>query len=433
MLKRFKLSDDFIRHGSWMFIATSIGSLFNLFYQLYMVRHLTPVDYGILNSLLALLLIVSVPAGTLQTAITKFVSGFHAHKQWGQIKFFLSKFSKIVFLFGITFSLIIILCSSYISLFLHIPSIGLVVAVGVLMLVSVFLPLGLGGLQGLQMFRWLGLSGIMGSGLKLALGITFVSLGFSVMGALGACIVSSLSMLLLSFVPLRRFILEKSRLSAGSTETTNPGNSLDKIDYTEVYKYFLPVAITFLCFMALVNGDVILVKHFFSPLEAGYYSIAQMVGKIILFLPGAITIVMFPKASNLHAHGKDTRSILKKSLLMAGFLCGGASLVCILFPSLTIKLLSGKEYIESISLVWLFALSMTFFALLYTILFYQLAIHRLNFIYPLIFFTVLQTILIVLFHHSLSQVLYILCGNSILLFIVNLWGIKSPVKSRDRD
>ncbi len=420
MLKRFKLTDDFIRHGSWMFLATSIGSLFNLSYQLYMVRHLTPVDYGILNSLLALLLVISVPAGTFQATITKYIASFHAHNHWGKIKFFLFKFAKIVSVFGFVFFLIFTLGSKYISSFLQIPSSAPVLIIAVLLLLSVILPLTLGGLQGLQMFGWMGLNMIMSGGVKLTMGVILVSLGFKVMGALSAYILASVAMVFLSFFPLKRFILKNLKISVVSIETTNPGNSLDKIDYTEVYKYFLPVAITLLCFMALVNGDIILVKHFFSPLEAGYYSIAQMAGKIILFLPGAITIVMFPKASNLHAHGKDTWSILKKSLLMAGFLCGGASLVCILFPSLTIKLLSGKEYIESISLVWLFALSMTFFALLYTILFYQLSIHRFNFIYPLIFFTVLQTILIVLFHQSLSQVLYILCGNSLLLFGINL-------------
>ena len=415
-----KLTDDLMKHGGMMFLATSLASIFNLLYQLYMVRNLSPVDYGTLNSLIALLVVISVPARTLQTAITRFTSSFHACDQWEKIRAFLSSFAKKVLLFGLSFFLIIALASRYISSFFQIPSFLPVVMVGVLMLLRVILPLTLGGLRGLQMFGWLGLSGIMGAGLKLAFGVLLVSLGFRVMGALSAFMVANFAILLLSFFQLRRFILEKSRLSVPPVETANPGNCADDINFPEVYRYFFPVAITLLCFMGLINGDIILVKHFFPPLEAGYYSVAQMAGKIIIFLPTAIVIVMFPKVSNLHAQGKDTLGILKKSLAIVGLLCGIGALICILFPSLIIRLLSGKEYLECIPLVWLFAVAMTFFALLYTLLFYQLSIRRLNFIYPLILFSALQIILITIFHRSLSQVLYILCVNSVILFFVNM-------------
>lgn len=423
---KLKLNDDFIRHGTWMLLASGLASFFNLLYQVYMSRNLSTVDFGILNSLIALLLIISVPAGTLQTAITKFTAGFHAHNHWEKIKMFLSKLTKRVLLFGILFFLIIVLGSRYIASFFQIPDSALVVIIAVLMLLSVILPLALGGLQGLQMFGWLGLSGIMGSGLKLVLGITFVGLGFRVMGALGAYIASNLTILILSFVPLRRLLLEKFSLSTGSTEVTESAGSSDKINFSEVYQYFLPVAITLLCLMVLTNFDIILVKHFFAPVEAGYYSYAQLVGKIILFLPGPITIVMFPKVANLYAQNKDTRAIIKKSLVMVGLLCGIGALLCTHFRVLIIRILAREEYLESIKLIGLFTVTMTFFALLYTLLFYQLSIHRLSFIYPLIFFTVLQTVLIILFHQSLSQVLYILCGNSMLLFVINLRLIKSP-------
>src|SRR3972149_2017554 len=100
---------------------------------------------------------------------------------------------------------------------------------------------------------------------------------------------------------------------------------------SEVYHYFFPVGTTVLCFMVLTNIDLILVKHFFTPMEAGYYSIAQIVGKIILFLP---------------------------------------------FPASVIELLSGKIYVESISLVKWFCLNMTFSSLTWISLNYHLTTQR---------------------------------------------------------
>ena len=123
---------------------------------------------------------------------------------------------------------------------------------------------------------------------------------------------------------------------------------------SEVYHYFLPVGITLLCFMILTNVDLILVKHFFTPIEAGYYSIAQMVGKIILFLPIPVVMVMFPKLV-CHCRGQgqaqESLSILKQSLMIALlFSALGRSFVGFLFPSLIIRILSGKVYPECISI-----------------------------------------------------------------------------------
>lgn len=411
-----KQISELIRHGSLMFFTATVGSVFNMLYQLYMVRNLNPVDYGTLNSLLALLLIISVPIGTIQTAITKFCSSFHAHNQWHKIKVFLFGFINKVLFFGIIFFLIIILLRKNISSFFQITTSSHIIIVGLLMLVSTMLPIGLGGLQGLQMFGWLGFNGVISSGLKLVLGIFLVSLGFKVIGALGAFLFANITTLILSIVPLGRFITNKTRLSIDLSNV----DLQNKINFSEVYKYFISVTVTTLCFMSLINGDIILVKHFFTPIEAGYYSVAQMVGKIIIFLPMSIIMVMFPKASNLHTQNKDTLPLLKNTLGIVGLLCFVGSLVCILYPSVIIKLLSGKEYVECINLARLFAISMTFFALMYTLLFYQLSINRSGFIYPLIFFTVLQNILIILFHKDLSQVLYILCATAILLCAINL-------------
>lgn len=423
-LKKIRRGDELLKHISWVFVATSLGSVFSLFYQLYMVRNLTPIEYGVLNSLVGLLMIISVPTGTLQTAITKFISTFHARHQWGKIRTFLFMLTKKVSIFGLIFFIIITLSSKRIASFLQMTEIAPVVAVGVIMLVTIIVPLTLGGLQGLQLFQSFGLSVVISGGLKLIMGIVLVSLGFKVMGALTAYIISSIAMFFLSFFPLKRYVARERKLSAVSVANNNNDES-GKVEFKELYKYFIPVTIVLLCFMGLVNGDIILVKHFFSPLEAGFYSIAQMAGKIILFLPGAVTIVMFPKVSNLYAQKKSTLHVLKKSLVITGLLCGGASLFCILYPSFIIRILSGGEYSESIALVWLFSIAMLFFALAYNLVFYQLSIHRKNFIYPLVFFAVLQTVLFIIFHQTLSQVLYILCGIAVLLFITNLWLVKA--------
>lgn len=403
-----------------MFLAVTISNIFNLLYQLYMVRNLSPINYGVLNCLFSILMIVSIPSGSLQTVVTKFISTFYAINHHGRINLLLRSFVKKTSVFGLVIFLILVLGSRSISSFLQIGTPLLIVILGLITFLSIILPLTNGGLQGLQRFGYLGLTMITNGSLKLVLGIIFVSIGLGVIGAMSALAISTFISLALSVIMLASILPAPPDLIRQSLQAK--ANSPDtEMDFSEIYRFFYPVAAVFLCFMILTNMDVVLVKHFFRPIEAGYYSIAQMAGKIILFLPIGITMVMFPAASGLHARGKDTFRILRKSLLYAGILCGTAVLICFLFTGLIIRLLSGQEHLHCIPLVRIFSVTMLFFALVYILLFYHLSIHQADFIYSLVLLTVVQILAITLFHQSLLQVLYIMCGNAILLFMINAY------------
>jgi len=413
MIKKI-LKDDLFKYSAFMFIATSIVNVFNLVYHLFMVRALTPVDYGILNSLIALFMLISQPAGTLRTVIVKFVSMFDAHNEINKTKQLLSNLGKkVLIISGIIFIIILIL-SPRISIFLQIPSWKLIAPVAAILFFTILSTLFTGSLQGMQEFIYLGSSRIIGAGIKLVLSVILVAIGFSIYGALFGLLISAVFLLLFPlFLTVRA--LKKKRISSGELPHHEPD-----INYKKVYKYFFPVSICNFCFMALTSMDVILVKHYFQPVMAGYYSIAQMVGKIILFLPGAISIVMFPRVSGLNAKGKPTLHILNKSLLYVGILCGTGIVASLLFPEYILRILTGQFYIECLPLVKLFAIAMGLYALVTILIFYHLSIHNIKFAYPLVFLTALQALLIGLFHNSLSHVLYILIIIAAILLIIGI-------------
>ncbi len=75
-----------------MFVGVNLFNLFNLLYHFFMIRSLSPIDYGQLNSLLAFFMLVTVPANTIQTTITKFVTSYQAFSQDLKVKAFLKHF-----------------------------------------------------------------------------------------------------------------------------------------------------------------------------------------------------------------------------------------------------------------------------------------------------------------------------------------------------
>ena len=408
-----RLIGSFERQVTFIFVATTLANIGAFLFHSYMLRHLSPADFGILYAMLALLMIVSIPAMTIQTVITKYASHFKAHNQYGKIRFLFFHSLKKLLLYGVTGFLIFLALSGHIARFQQLPSRAPVAIIGFILLFSVIAPAAGGIIQGLQRFNYLGWSMILGTGFRLLSGIILVIIGLGVNGALSASIIGILFGLFIIFLPLRSLF---------------QGRTNERVDFKEIYQYSAPVVLTLLCFMILTNVDAVLVKHFFSPLEAGNYSAAALVGRIIIFLPMAIAIVMFPKTSELYAQKKDSLIILKKSLIYVGLLAGGTTLIFFLFPRFPLWLLSGNRFQASTPLVGKFALAMTFFGLVNILFFYQLSIHRFRFLYLAGAFTLLQIIAISLFHNTLSQVVWILVANGALLFLVNQFLVWMPRK-----
>ena len=69
-----------------------------------------------------------------------------------------------------------------------------------------------------------------------------------------------------------------------------------------------------------------------------------MLVKVILFLPGAISGVMFPKVSRAYAQKEDTSKILYRSILFTLLLSITVALVYILAPSLILNVLVPGKY-----------------------------------------------------------------------------------------
>lgn len=398
--------DTFSKNIILVFLGTSLLNLFNLLYQLLIAHRLTPADFSAFNSLLSIFMLISIPLMTLQVAVAKYSSGFIAQNQIKKVRALLSDLLKKTIILAIFMFIIFYFVSFYLMDKLKIYSIPSGYILASLVALSWITPVLLGGLQGLELFNWLVSASIISGAIKLIFTFIFILLGFNIAGALGGLLISILIGIIIPFFPLKDFLSLR----------TSP----DNINYREILLYLFPVALGSFSFMGLVNLDMVLVRYFFLPQDSGLYSLAQMVGKIFLFLPSAISIVMFPRTSGLNAKDMDTVSTLKRSLFYGFCLCIIAILFYNLFPSFILKILTGKVFAESITLGRLFSISMSFFALLYILISYFLSIKDLRFIKYLGLFTLLQVLAIVFLHKNLIQVQLILCINAILLFFIHL-------------
>ena len=406
MLSKFKKIDSFARNIIIVFAGASFANFLGLLYQLYIAHSFSPSDFAAFNALLAVYTLIASPLSTLQPAVVKYSAEYHARNQAGKLSGLLRGLFKKTFLFSLATFLFFLFISGRIMGSLKIPSASSVIIFALLLATAWVAPVFSGGIQGLEMFGWVSSVSVIGGVVKLAIAAAFVFLGFGISGALGALLTANLLVMAVAFFPLRRVFF-----SPVQTE---------RVDYRGILVYLMPVGISFFCFNALSGFDMALVRSFFSAQESGFYALSQMLGKIFLFLPGAVSIVMFPKTSGLSSRNMDTVSTLKQGLMYVSAMSIAAICFYNLFPDFVLRVLTGKSYPESIFLGRLFSVSMSLFAVIFIFINYFLSIKDLRFVKFLILFTILQNAAIFLFHPSLATVQLILCLSSVLLCLIHM-------------
>ncbi|MDD5653718.1 MAG: oligosaccharide flippase family protein [Candidatus Omnitrophica bacterium] len=402
MVFKLEKQDRFTKNIIIVFAGNILSNFCNLLYQLLIAHRLALSEFAAFNALLSIFMMISAPLATIQLVLAKYVSEFNAHNFNVKICALISGVLKRVVFCGVLTLLIFAAFSPVIVNAMKIESVACGYILAAVLALAWVSPVFFGSLQGLELFGWFSFSQIITGIAKLIFAAVFLVLGFRITGALGALLISAVLGLAIVYLPIKKSV--------------RFGQFAEKINFREVAFYLLPVGFANFCFMVLVTMDMVLVRYFFPQQESGFYSVGQMAGKIFLFLPTAISIVMFPKTSGLKAKNLDTRAILNRSLVFGAILSILAACAYNLFPGLCLSILTGKPYPEAIFLGRLFAVSMSIFALLFILISYFLSIKDLRFLKYLGGATLLQVMMIILFHSQLWQVQLIMCVNAALLF-----------------
>ena len=409
-----------LRQAGFMFAATSLSNALSYLVHFASSRMLGPAEYGVFASLSSFYLLISTPLGILILMTAYYLAQFQARGEIYRSGPLLISISKWVSLIGVLAGAAIVLGSPFLAAFLQIPSPTPIFVVAGMVLVGALMAVVTGALQGLQKFLVLGINGIIGATLRLAFAIGLIALGLGASGALAAQIFAGLITFVIAMVLLAPLLRQPE-----SSRHSNHGLTI-----REVLAYAGLVLIGTTCLAALTNMDVMIVKHYFPPGEAGQYAAASVLAKIILFFPGAITAVIFPKAVERFALQQDSSRIVRQAAAAVVGLCGVLVVGYFLFPGLLIRLLFGPGYTTAIHLIGLFGATMALYALVTLQMTYYLSIHKARYIALLVISTIFLAITLMLFHNSLLEVIIIQLINAATLLVVGeltLRGIISDV------
>lgn len=385
------------------FAGTIILSVFNYLYNSFMGRLLGPADYSIIGSLLAFVSIITIPTNAVATAAMRFTAHYHATGEDGLIKGFLSTFTRRLVVVGIVVAATLVVLSAPLANFLHLPSVVPVIIIAPLLITAILLPVNRGIMQGLQKF----IDSIINQGidalLKLILGVVLVKAGFAINGAIGALVLASITAYIASFWALKPILTHAEKKVVGIP--------------SEVKQFSAVALVAFLIATLLMNIDILLVKHYFEPHQAGLYAALSTVGKIVLFVTTPVVTVMFPMISDLQGRNEKHYRVLFQSMLLVLLigLCGVVGYY--LFPHLVVNILYGASFIEIAPYLGLFGVVMLLYSLINLWINYFLSVGDKLFIWPLLLSPVVEIILLVMYHNDFTHILLDLLAAMIVGFV----------------
>lgn len=406
-LKKLR-KDELIRGSFVLFIMMNIFNFFNYLFHFFMARFLGPVDYGVLAVLMSIVYILAIPSEAIQTIISGYTSRFNVKKEYGKMKDLLYRSLKKGFVAALILFILYIPVAFLLAGFLNIQ-VYLLILTGLLIFYVFLFPILRGILQGRKKFKQLGFNMDIESFLKLILSIVFVFIGWRVYGAMTAVIMAGVIAFFLIFIYIKEIIKSEKK----------------KADFKGIYSYSYPIFITMIAIVLIYSLDIILAKRFFSAELAGQYAVISMLGKMIFFGTAAIGKAMFPFTSENYESGKETESLFKKSMKITLILIGLTLIVFLLLPKLIISVLFGSAYVSASGILYIIGLAFSFISIANIILLYKLSTKRIRkaSIF-LLFFVVLQIILLGLFHSSLVQFSLALLAVNFLMFLYTLFLIR---------
>ncbi len=390
-----------------IFVGSMAASVFNYLFNLALIRTLPVADYGTFSSLISIFNIFSVFSIVIIMIFSKFTASLVGQKREKAIGSLFISGTIWVGIMSFAVCVVLALGSGEIAGFLNINSIGLILLTILTLFFSFLLAVTTGILQGLLKFNYFSFINIASSLVKLLFGMLFIFLGYRVFGAISAFLLSAVLGYIFAIIPLYKFL--KHKVEDGFTLS-----SLHK----KAYSYAFPVLLSNIGITALISADIILVKHYFNPTVAGQYAALSLMGRSIFYLVSPISSVLFP----VIAQKKERREKIIGTLLLSIFLVGFPAIILsafyFAFPQVVLSVLSpGKIYLPLLNLLGPFSVFIMLYAMCFLLNSFYLSLGKTNvFIFTTIG-AVLESILIVLYHASITEVINDLIVASFLLLI----------------
>src|SRR3979411_1754038 len=309
--------------GSLTLLAGSgLVGVTNLIYNVATARLLGPTGFAHATAVYTLLMLLSAITLSFQVVCAKYVAKSSSAEDKASV---FASLHQRAWIAGIAIGLLLFIGKHVLTRYLNLPDPLLIslLALGI----AFYVPLGVrrGYIQGVHAFGSLALNFMLEGVVRLVGAFILIALG---LGVKGAVLASVLAVVVAYFAALPSPIVTSFRLRGAS------------IPFLEGLQ-----AIIFFSGQTVINNfDIVLVKHFFPPDQAGIYAAVALVGRLVNMCAWSVVNTMFPVSAGAGGDEREGSSVLFTSLslvlLILTVLIGGLRLV----PNFLWKILFGAHF-----------------------------------------------------------------------------------------
>jgi O-antigen/teichoic acid export membrane protein len=394
-----------VNAGALVFAASMVLSVGGFVFHALASRHLGVDAYGAFYALISLYTVVGLPVSIFAPVVAKYSAEFSALHDDGHVRGLIGWIIRAFVFVGALYVVAGLLFATPLSAFLHvapweIPIVGLMAAVGIL--ASTMRSIGQ-GLHAYGAYAWsLASEGVV----KVAALLAGAALGLTIFGTTGAFLCGMTAGAVVIAAPL----IKRYRRIAPEPII---------LDWRRIFATTGGAAVLTLTMTAMGFADVLIVKHFFPPEQAGLYSVASLCGKILLYFVGFVPAILIPQATHRHARGEQTRKILWGTVVFIAVVSLLAVAAYRVGGLLLLHILTGRAFDAALPLLPTYAAAMAALALTNSLGSYGMATHRLAFVVPLLSAT-LGTLGMIAFAHPTLQVVVseLMIGNLVMALAV---------------
>lgn len=393
-----------VRASAWLAIGSIAAGILGYVFQILMGRLLSTQEYGLFSAIMALFTVFAAPLSTLVMVISRKVSEYRARDDLGSITHFYYSVSTHSGVVGTLILGLYLFFASEIQSYLKTTNVIPVYLLGALLLLSLFPAINNAFLQGLQRFAWFSLSSSLGVLIKIAGSVLLIWLGYGLAGAVSGVILATFSIWLITYGALH-FPLVKGR--------NKPYQSVHLS-----FKPAMPVLIANAAFLAMTQLDMVLVNYYFPAHEVGLYAAASILGKAVMYLPGAIVLALFPMVAENHARNQSSAPLLIQAFGLTALLCGAGAIFYFLFGEKIIALLYGETYQGAGAVLKYYGFAIFPMALVMVAEYFLIAKGRVLFAYLFGFTAPLQLTAIYFYHESLQMIVAVMGASGVLIALL---------------
>jgi len=396
-----KLRQKLLGGSLTMLAGSGLVGVTNLIYNVLTARMLGPTGFAHATAVYTLLMLASAITLSFQVVCAKYVASHETSEDKGTI--FASLHLR-AWIAGIAIGLLMFLFNGTLTSYLNLPDPVLISLLALGM--AFYIPLGVrrGYIQGIHAFSSLAINFMLEGMVRLGGAYLLIRIGLGVKGAVLASVLAVIASYFLAKPSPGWKAAGPRRIPIASGEGMQ--------------------AIVFFSGQVIINNfDIVLVKHFFVPEQAGIYAAVSLVGRLVNMCAWSVVNTMFPVSAAARQSDREARPVLFMSLGLVFLILSLLILGLWAIPSFLWRTLFGSHfelgnYGALAGLLILYAVTTGIYSLSSVMITYEMSRKIANTSWAQLAFSGALVLGICVFHQSLRQVIMVQLALMVTLLVM---------------